>query len=87
VRFKADGSVCVTVIKEDWSDENSLDPRLTAVEKTYSDVRSAAEAVDAAASKVRSVLFFAPETVKLGKIFEVRKNLKTPNLNIYVFTE
>lgn len=87
VRFKADGSVGVTVIKEDWSDENSLDPRLTAVEKTYADVRSAAEAVDAAASKVRSVLFYAPETMKLGKIFEVRKNLKTPNLNIYVFTE
>ena len=87
VRFAADGSISVTEIKEDWSDENSLDPKLTPVEKRYTDAQAAADAVDAVASKVFTVFFFAPENFEIGRIFEFRKKLKTPKLNIYVFTE
>lgn len=87
VRFAADGSISVTEIKEDWSDENSLDPKLTPVEKRYTDARTAADAVDAVASKVFTVFFYAAENSEIGRIFEFRKRLKTPKLNIYVFTE
>ena len=87
VRFAADGSISVTEIKEDWSDENSLDPKLTPVEKRYADPQAAASAVDAVASKVFTVFFYAPENSEIGRIFEFRKKLKTPKLNIYVFTE
>lgn len=87
VRFSADGSISVTEIKEDWSDENSLDPKLTPVEKRYTDARAAADAVDAVASKVFTVFFYAAENSEIGRIFEFRKKLKTPKLNIYVFTE
>ena len=87
VRFSADGSISVTEIKEDWSDENSLDPKLTPVEKRYTDARAAASAVDAVASKVFTVFFYAAENSEIGRIFEFRKKLKTPKLNIYVFTE
>ena len=87
VRFAADGSISVTEIKEDWSDENSLDPKLTPVEKRYTDARAAADAVDAVASKVFTVFFYAAENSEIGRIFEFRKKLKTPKLNIYVFTE
>ena len=87
VRFAADGSISVTEIKEDWSDENSLDPKLTPVEKRYTDARAAADAVDAVASKVFTVFFYASENSEIGRIFEFRKKLKTPKLNIYVFTE
>jgi hypothetical protein len=87
VRFAADGSISVTEIKEDWSDENSLDPKLTPVEKRYTDAQAAADAVDAVASKIFTVFFFAPENFEIGRIFEFRKKLKTPKLNIYVFTE
>lgn len=87
VRFAADGSISVTEIKEDWSDENSLDPKLTPVEKRYTDPQAAASAVDAVASKVFTVFFYAAENSEIGRIFEFRKKLKTPKLNIYVFTE
>lgn len=87
VRFAADGSISVTEIKEDWSDENSLDPKLTPVEKRYTDAQAAADAVDAVASKVFTVFFYAAENSEIGRIFEFRKKLKTPKLNIYVFTE
>ncbi|MBO7309344.1 MAG: hypothetical protein J6V38_06915 [Kiritimatiellae bacterium] len=87
VRFAADGSISVTEIKEDWSDENSLDPKLTPVEKRYADPQAAASAVDAVASKVFTVFFYASENSEIGRIFEFRKKLKTPKLNIYVFTE
>lgn len=87
VRFKPDGSVSVTEIKEDWSDENSLDPKLTPVEKNYTDIKAAAKDADAVAARVFSVFFYASETCEIGRIFEFRKHLKTDNLNIYVFTE
>jgi hypothetical protein len=87
VRFAADGSISVTEIKEDWSDENSLDPKLTPVEKRYADPQAAVSAVDAVASKVFTVFFYASENSEIGRIFEFRKKLKTPKLNIYVFTE
>ena len=87
VRFAADGSITVTEINEDWSDENSLDPKLTPVEKRYADPQAAASAVDAVASKVFTVFFYAAENSEIGRIFEFRKKLKTPKLNIYVFTE
>ena len=87
VRFKPDGSFSVTEIKQDWSDENSLDPKLTPEEKNYTDVKAAAKAADAVASRVFTVFFYAPETLEIGRIFEFRKHLKTDNLNVYVFTE
>lgn len=87
VRFNIDGTISVTEIKEDWSDENSLDPKLTAVEKKYEISDDAAKAVDAVAAKVFTVFFYASENTETGKLFEFRKKLKTPKLNIYVFTE
>ena len=87
VRFRLDGSVSVTEVKEDWSDEKTLDPKLIPVETIYTDLNKVANAVDVIASKVLTVFFYANESTQLKTLFEFRKKLKTSNLNIYVFIE
>lgn len=87
VRFRLDGSVSVTEVKEDWSDEKTLDPKLIPVETIYTDLNKAANAVDLIASKVLTVFLYANESTQLKTLFEFRKKLKTSNLNIYVFIE
>lgn len=87
VRFNIDGSINLTEVKEDWSDEKTLDPKLTPVETIYTDLNKAAYAVDVIASKVLTVFFYAKDNTQLKTLFEFRKKLKTSNLNIYVFIE
>lgn len=87
VRFNDDGSVSVTEIKEDWSDKNSLDPKLTAHETKYTDHGEAAKAVDRLAARVYTVFLYASDDMRLGRLFDFKKRLATTPLNVYVFTE
>lgn len=87
VRFNEDGSVSVTEIKEDWSDKNSLDPKLTAFEKKYTDHAEAAKLVDRLSAKVFTVFFYVSDDTRLERLFSFKKRLTTSPLNVYVFTE
>jgi len=87
VHFNADGSIVVTEIKEDWSDEKSLDPKLTPVERKFTDVAEAAKLTSTLAARTMTILLFAPSGEKLGKLYDFRRKVTGKILNWYVFAE
>lgn len=87
VRFCADGSIVVTEIKEDWSDEESLDPKLTPVERKFNDVAEAARLASSLAARTMTVLVFAQPGETLGRLYDFRRKVSGTILNWYVFAE
>ena len=87
VRLRADGSAAVVEIKEDWSDPDSLDPKLTAVEKKYATFADAAKAAAALAEKTSSLLVFVPPGTRLESIYEFKRHAGGGIANWYVFVE
>ena len=87
VHFLAEGSIRVVEIKEDWSDEESLDPKLTPIERVFADVGEAAAHASSLAVKTGAMLLFAPADTKLARLFEFRKSTTGDIVNWYVFSE
>ncbi len=86
-RFKSDGSLVVTEIAEDWSDPDSLDPKLTATDHPCADIAAAAKLVSRLAARTSTVLVFAPADTKLARLYALRDAVKGEILNWYIFTE
>lgn len=76
VRF-VDGKPALTVIKEDWSDENSTDPKLTVIEATFESVKNKTD--------IDTCFIFAPKSMKLEEVYSVQKLLPKSITNWYVF--
>ena len=87
VHFRPDGTLTVVHVKEDWSDENSLDPKLTPEEFVFTDVAAAAAKTEALAARTSTVLMFAPADTKLSRVFEFRRGVKGSVATWYVFQE
>ena len=87
VHLRADGSYVVVNIKEDWSDEASLDPRLTPEESVFADCAAAAAKASSLAARTSTILLFAPADMKLSRIFEFRRGVKGAVSTWYVFQE
>ena len=87
VHFRADGTFVVTETFEDWSDDESLDPKLTSKDIPCADIGDAAKEASRIAAKTFTVLIFAPSDTKLGKLFDFRKACTGPIINWYIFTE
>ncbi len=78
LRF-ADGRPSLTVIKEDWSDESSTDPRLHVSEATFESVRDE--------TKVDTCFIYASGETPLAQLYAVRKLLPKSVCNWYVFRD
>lgn len=88
VRFSAAGAGFEVVqILEDWSDPDSLDPKLTAKTTRFGDARAAAELASSLAERTSTLLVFAPAGTKLATLHAF-KRLAAPGVaNWYVFQE
>ena len=78
VRF-ADGKPSLTVIKEDWSDPDSSDPKLTVSEATFDSIKDK--------SDVDTCFIYAPRGMKLAEVYSVRPLMPKSVANWYVFGE
>lgn len=87
VHFLPDGSFIVNEILEDWSDEESLDPKLTVKEHRFATAGEAAAFASSIVGKTFTMLLFAPSATRLERLFDFREKVKGDVLNWYVFKE
>ena len=87
VRFLPDGRIKVVEILEDWSDPDSLDPKLSARETIVGSVAEAAKILGPLARKTSTALVFAPSGEKLSRLFELKKLSSSEIETWYVFGE
>jgi len=82
IRLAEDGSdIRLTVIKEDWSDPVSIDPKLIVVENaSFDSIGKEGDLTDTA-------LFFAPASTKLAHIYAVAAKLPKKVCNFYIYGE
>ena len=78
VRF-VEGKPDLTVIKEDWSDPDSTDPKLEVSKATFESVKDRTD--------IDTCFVFAPRSMKLSEVYAVRKLLPKSVVNWYVFGE
>ena len=87
VRFLPGGEIKVVEILEDWSDPDSLDPKLSTKETVVKSAAEAAAILDPLAKRTSTALLFAPSDEKLARLFELKK-LASPEITTwYVFGE
>ncbi len=87
VHFLKDGTFMVKEIVEDWSDEESLDPKLSVKDHPAKDIAEAAKLASQLAGKTYTLLVFAPSATKLEKIHELKGKVTGQIMNWYVFPE
>lgn len=87
VHFKSDGSFVVTEIKEDWSDEAALDPKLIVKDHAFSSLEEAVRKTSDLVGKTDTVLVFASASTKLAKLYELRGKMSVPVHSWYIFAE
>ena len=87
VRFNTNGTFSVSEIIEDWSDEDSLNPKLSLKTIEYTDISTAAKEAMKLVGKTATVFFYANDDTLLGRLYEFRSKLPHEGLNIYVFNE
>lgn len=87
VRFQADGSFVVTGIEEDWSDDDSLDPKLIVTDYPCATLQEAAVKASGLVGKTGTVLVFASKETRLERLYEFRANASPDIRSWYIFTE
>ena len=87
VRFCTNGTFSVTQVLEDWSDEDSLDPKLSLKTAEYADISVAAIEAMKLVGKTSTMFFYAKDDTPLGRLYDFRSKLPHEGLNIYVFDE
>ena len=87
VHLLADGSINVVEIREDWSDPDSLDPKLTPVDHLFKSVSAAAQKTSSLVGKTNTILIFAPPDTKLSRLYDFKKSVSEDVPNWYVFQE
>lgn len=87
VHLDAKGRIRIVEVKEDWSDPDTIDPKLTLREHQCADAVAAAKLAGELAGKTRTVLFFAPASTALGSLQAIKRQITAPILNYYVFAE
>ncbi len=78
VRF-VDGKPSLTVITEDWSDENSTDPKLTVFDASFESVKNKKD--------VDTCFIYASKSIKLKEVYAIRQLLPKSVVNWYVFSD
>ena len=85
------GAVEVVEVKEDWSDETSIDPKLIPVSSRFQDLAGAARATAEISGRLKGLstaMVFAPRGMKLGEIFAFSKLVPQSAVSTwYVFPE
>ncbi len=84
--LQADDTWKLVEIQEDWSDEDSLDPKLNVVEHAESNLDALLPQIARLAEKSQTVFLFAPGTTALEAVYKLKASLKTPVYNWYIFT-
>lgn len=87
VHLKPDGSFVVTKITEDWSDEESVDPKLVAEDRSFKNRDEAMRYASEVSGKTLTVLVFAPAKTTLADLFALRAAADPKIVNWYFFTE
>lgn len=87
VHFRPDGSITVVEVKEDWSDPDSVDPKLTPVEHRFTDAASAAAKAGSLVGRTFTMLLFAPPETRLATLYGFRRNVADAVPNWYIFSE
>lgn len=87
VHLKGDGSSEVVEITEDWSDSESLDPKLTVTTHQCKTDAEAAALAGRLGAKSYTVFFYAPPETRLERLHAMRKSISTDIRNWYIFTE
>ena len=87
VHFLADGSLKVVEIREDWSDPDSVDPKLTPVDHIFKSSADAAKKAGSLVGKTNTILLFAPADARLSRLYDFKKSVTEEVLNWYVFQE
>ena len=87
VRFGEGGRIKVVEITEDWSDPDTLAPRLGEVAREYASVDEAAKAAVALAERTSTLLVFAPAGMKLARLYEFKRAAGDKVKSWYVFRE
>ena len=87
VHIRPDGTVLVNEILEDWSGEESLEPKLSVRAHTCADLAAAAKLAGQLGARTQTVLVFTSPETKLATLYAFKKGMETPLLNWYVFTE
>ena len=81
-------SAKVVEILEDWSDSESLEPKLSAKEHIARSVSEAGALIARLGERTQTALVFAPESISLKRLYDLLGSVKGTNiLNWYVFTE
>ncbi len=84
--LQPDGSWKLVEIQEDWSDEDSLDPKLIVVEHTNTNLETVLSEVARIAQKSQTAFIFAPATTTLETLYKLKSAEKGTILNWYIFT-
>ncbi len=88
VRFNSDpSSLTVTEIIEDWSDPDTLDPKLNPIEKKFKSYKEAAKEILRIAERPKTIFLYANSELQLKYIFDLVSELDNQSFNIYIFTE
>jgi hypothetical protein len=87
VHLGRDGIVRVHEIKEDWSDEKSIDPKLVVKTTEFADLSKAGAEVSRLADRTSTVLLFAPQDMRLAKLFDFKSKVSKNATIWYVFGE
>ncbi len=84
--LQADGSWKLVEIKEDWSDEDSIDPRLITIEHTGANLETILNEVARIAFKSQTAFVFVPSTTPLETLYKLKAAEKGTIRNWYFFT-
>ena len=87
IHLKGDGTVSVVETVEDWTNAESLDPKLTVKEHPCADLETAAKLASCLCKKTFTVFIYATPDTKLARLYELRKLITADVSNWYVFTE
>ncbi len=87
IHLKGDGTVEVVETIEDWSDDDSLDAKLTRKVHACASDAEAGRIASPIADKTLTVFIFAPPETKLGRLYELKKHVTGTVPNWYLFSE
>ena len=86
IHLKSDGSISVTEIIEDWSNENSIDPKLVVQNHIASSIDEAARIAKPIAEKSFTAFIYAPDETALSKLYDLKGKMVSDYIwNWYVF--
>lgn len=85
IHFGTNGTFRVVRIHEDWSDPDTLEPKLTPESTDFSSVDDAARFASSLVGRTQTMILFGPPDMKLGRFYDFKKRVSVPVANYYLY--